>query len=48
MTKIDNINVDSIKGIKVNHFTIDKDEILQAMIMDKVDKVLVDGNKKGA
>ncbi|HAU4078767.1 TPA: hypothetical protein F7121_05995 [Legionella pneumophila] len=48
LTKIDNINVDSIKGIKVNHFTIDKDEILQAMIMDKVDKVLVDGNKKGA
>lgn len=48
LTKIDNVNVNSIKGVKVNHFIIDKDEMLQAMIMNKVDKVLVDGNKKGA
>ncbi|KGP62701.1 hypothetical protein EP47_04305 [Legionella norrlandica] len=48
VTKIDNVNVSSLGGVKVNHFTIDKDKILQAMIMDKVEKVLVDGNKKGA
>lgn len=48
LTKIDNVNVNSIKDLKVNHFIIDKDEMLQAMIMDKVEKVLADGNKKGA
>lgn len=48
LTKIDNVNANSIKDIKVSHFTIDKDEMLQAMIMDKIGKVLVDDNKKGA
>lgn len=48
MTMIENVNVDTLKGIKVNHFTIDKDKVVQAMIMTKVEKVLVDGNKKGA
>ncbi|WP_045097404.1 hypothetical protein [Legionella fallonii] len=47
-TKIENINVDDLKGVSVNHFTIDKNEVVQAMILDEVKKVLVDGNKKRA
>ncbi len=38
-TIIDNINVNTLKGIKVNHFTIDKEPVVQAMIMDKIKKV---------
>lgn len=44
-TRIDNINVTTVKGIKVNHFTIDKDPIVQAMIMKEVKKVLSNANK---
>ncbi|WP_028380114.1 hypothetical protein [Legionella cherrii] len=44
-TRIDNINVATIKGIEVNHFTIDKDPVVQAMIMDEVKKVLSNANK---
>ncbi|MGL5743107.1 MAG: hypothetical protein ACRCXC_11515 [Legionella sp.] len=47
-TRIDNINVTTIKGIEVNHFTIDKDPIVQAMIMEEVKKVLSNAkNAKG-
>ncbi|KTD06497.1 hypothetical protein Lgra_3274 [Legionella gratiana] len=44
-TRIDNINVTTIEGIEVNHFTIDKDPIVQAMIMKEVKKVLSNANK---
>ena len=44
-TRIDNFNVTTIKGIQVNHFTIDKDPVVQAMIMDEVKKVLSNANK---
>jgi hypothetical protein len=44
-TRIDNINVTTLKGITVNHFTIDKDPIVQAMIMKEVKKVLSNANK---
>ncbi|KTD47686.1 hypothetical protein [Legionella quateirensis] len=47
-THIENVNVDSLKEVNVNHFTIDKDKVVQAMILDKVEKVLIDGNSKGA
>lgn len=47
-THIDNVNVNTLKDVSVNHFTIDKDKVVQAMILDKVEKVLIDGNKKGA
>lgn len=47
-TKIENINVDDLKGVHVNHFTIEKNQMVQAMILDEVKKVLVDGNKKAA
>ncbi|MBI2785809.1 MAG: hypothetical protein HYX60_05685 [Legionella longbeachae] len=44
-TNIDNINVTKLKDITVNHFTIDKDPIVQVMIMDEVKKVLSNANK---
>lgn len=47
-TQIDNINVTTLKGINVNHFTIDKDKVVQNMILDKVDKVLNHGTKHAA
>lgn len=47
-TKIDNINMGTYKNVKVNHFTIDKDKTVQAMILNEVEKVLIHGNKKHA
>ncbi len=47
-THIENVNVNTLKDVDVNHFTIDKDNVVQAMILDKVEKVLIDGNKKDA
>jgi hypothetical protein len=47
-TLIENVNVNSLKGIDVNHFTIDKDKFVQALILDRVKKVLIHGNRKGA
>lgn len=44
-TQIDNINVTKINGISVNHFTIDKDPIVQAMMMEEIKKV--SSNAKG-
>lgn len=44
-TRIDNINVTTIEGMEVNHFTIDKDPIVQAMIMKEVKKVLSNADK---
>jgi hypothetical protein len=46
-THIENINVNTLKGVTVNHFTIDKDRVVQALILDKVKKVLINGNRKG-
>lgn len=47
-TVIENVNVDNLKNMSVNHFTIDKDKVVQAMIFDEVKKVLIDGNRKAA
>ncbi|KTC88650.1 thioesterase domain-containing protein [Fluoribacter dumoffii] len=44
-TRIDNINVGALKGVQVNHFTIDKDPVVQAMIMEEVKKVLSNANR---
>lgn len=38
-TQIDNIDVTQLKGVSVNHFTIDKNPVVQAMIMEEVKKV---------
>ena len=35
-TKIDNVDVDTIKEIGVNHFTIDKHSLVQKMMIDKI------------
>jgi hypothetical protein len=45
-TQVENLNVMTMPNVKVNHFTIDKDEVLQAIVLSKVDKVLRDGNYK--
>ncbi|HRD71286.1 MAG TPA: hypothetical protein PK657_14230 [Legionella sp.] len=47
-TIINNLNVNSLKEVQVNHFTIDKDKVVQAIILDKVDKVLINGKQKHA
>ena len=39
-THIENIDVTILKGVTVNHFTIDKDPVVQAMIMSEVKKVI--------
>lgn len=45
-TQIDNINVNNLKNVHVNHFTIDKDKTVQTMILDEVEKVLRNANRK--
>ncbi|MDI1352666.1 MAG: hypothetical protein PSV35_07870 [bacterium] len=47
-TIIENINVTHLKGITVNHFTIDKDPLVQALILERVKKVLGNGKQQGA
>ena len=47
-TRIDNANVSSLKGVSVNHFTIDKDPVVQAMILERIKKVLIYGKRTGA
>jgi hypothetical protein len=46
-TVIENVNVNTLPGVEVNHFTIDKNKVVQAIILDRVKKVLINGNKKG-
>jgi len=48
LTRIDNMNVNEIGGVKVNHFTIANNKKVQTIILDEVDKVLTDANRKGA
>lgn len=45
-TKIDNINVTTLPDMKVNHFTIDKDKVVQAMILAHIKQVLIDAKQK--
>ena len=45
-THIENVNVNTLEGIQVNHFTIDKDKIVQAMILEYVERVLSYANTK--
>lgn len=42
-TYIENINVVQLEGVHVNHFTIDKDKVVQQKIMTEIGKVLVNG-----
>ncbi len=45
-TIIENIDVSTIKGINVNHFTIDKNPLVQQMILEKIKKVVVNGKRQ--
>lgn len=45
-TIIDNVNVNTLKDVKVNHFIIDKDEVVQTMILERIEKVLKDAKNK--
>jgi hypothetical protein len=47
-TQVENINVAALKGVAVNHFTIDKDPVVQAMILDEVKKVISNANRAKA
>ncbi|MFT4060103.1 MAG: hypothetical protein QM652_11220 [Legionella sp.] len=47
-TNVENINVGALKGVKVNHFTIDKNPVVQAMIMKEVKKVTNNANRAKA
>lgn len=47
-TQIENVNVDTLKGVYVNHFTIDKHQMVQEMILDKVEEVLTNAKRKEA
>lgn len=42
-TRIENINAAQLPGVTVNHFTIDKDKVVQQKIMTEIAKVLVNG-----
>lgn len=45
-TRIDNINVETLKEVQVNHFTIDKDKVVQTIILDQIERVLFNGTKE--
>ena len=47
-TQIDNVNVTTLPGMRVNHFTIDKDKVVQEMILERIKKVLVHGENRSA
>lgn len=47
-TRIQNINTNTLKGVYVNHFTLDKDPVVQALILSTIKKVLVHGNSQRA
>jgi hypothetical protein len=46
-THIDNINAATIKGIGVNHFTIDKEKVVQEMMMARIRKVIKEAKNQG-
>lgn len=43
-THIENVNVANLKDVKVNHFTIDKDDAVQNIILAKIKQVLSNAN----
>jgi hypothetical protein len=46
-TYIENINAGQLKGISVNHFTIDKDGVVHEIMLDRIKKVLSNGKCRG-
>jgi hypothetical protein len=47
-TFINNVNVDEMKGMQENHFTVDKNPVVQALVLKQIEKVLRDAQKKTA
>ncbi|TAL59382.1 MAG: hypothetical protein EPN84_11330 [Legionella sp.] len=47
-TKINNMNIDHMKGVSINHFTIANNLKIQEIVLNEVDKVLTDANRKRA
>jgi hypothetical protein len=47
-TRVENINVARLKNVTVNHFTIDKHPLVQAMIMDEVKRITTNANRAKA
>jgi hypothetical protein len=47
-THIENVNIVTLKGAQVNHFTIDKDPLVQEIILKQIKKVLSNGRRKRA
>lgn len=43
-THIENINMATMQGVKVNHFTIDKDDVVQNRILAQIEQVLRNAN----
>ena len=43
-THIENVNVATLKDVQVNHFTIDKDDVVQDIILAKIKQVLSNAN----
>ncbi len=48
VTHIENVNVNKLKGVSVNHFTLDRNNLVQEMILDKIEKVLIHAKSKDA
>lgn len=46
LTHIENLNVDTLKGMGVNHFTIDKHQYVQKLMVDKILATLKEANRK--
>lgn len=46
LTHIENLNVDTLKGMGVNHFTIDKHQYVQKLMVDRILATLKEANKK--
>lgn len=47
-TPIENINVATLPGVQVNHFTLDKHPVVQGIILKRIKKVLNYGKRKSA
>ncbi len=46
-TAVENINADQLMNIHVNHFTIDKNPVIQEMILEQIKKVVANETRKG-
>lgn len=45
-TIVENVNVNDLPGVEVNHFTLDKHQVVQERILAAIEKVLIDAKRK--